>query len=44
MKVLELSHIKREKQINRTIDERKMIVNINHEFIVKMYYCFIRKN
>lgn len=40
MKVLKKSHIMKQKQVEHTMTERKILEKINHPFIVKMKYSF----
>mmetsp|Transcript_3257 Transcript_3257/g.2799 ORF Transcript_3257/g.2799 Transcript_3257/m.2799 type:complete len:107 (+) Transcript_3257:194-514(+) len=44
MKVLNLLTISKETQITRTLNERKMMTEVTHPFIVSLHYCFLNRN
>jgi len=44
LKALEITFIKSKGQMERTKTERNLLENLNHEFVVKLHYCFLKKN
>jgi len=44
LKSLSKKHIEKLKQVERTRNERKLLEEVQHEFLVKMHYCFVSKN